>query len=194
MLLYKPPVETLAALADCFERIAFGSMGSFLPSEELAEVLAARNRGDLFIGGTVDRASETVSLWRGNLDSLVVPFSAFPPSGDKISPDFEDFAVTDYGHTIRLGNYEAAGDAILYELDPAYRRRKTKERLQSERTLGASIRRLRKQRGLRREDFAPLAAKTLARIEQGKVNSVHGKTLSTIAKVLGVEPAEIKTY
>ena len=75
-----------------------------------------------------------------------------------------------------------------------YRRRKAKERLKSEQSLGASIRRLRKQRGLRREDFKPLAAKTIARIEQGIVKSVHKRTLKTIARVLGVEPEEIETY
>lgn len=158
------------------------------------KALAAKNRDQLFIGGTVDKASETVTLWRGNLDSLAVPFSAFPPSGDGIAPDFDDFAVTDGGQTVRFGKYEAAADAILYEYDAEYRRQKSKERLASERTLGASIRRLRKQRGLRREDFAPLAAKTLARIEQGRVKSHHAKTLATIAKVLGVKPDELETY
>ncbi|MEX0676682.1 MAG: helix-turn-helix transcriptional regulator [Pirellulales bacterium] len=194
MLLFKPPVETLTALRECFERIAFGPNSGFLPGDDLAEALRAKNRDDLFIGGSVDKASETVTLWRGNLDSLIVPFSAFPASGDGTAPSFSDFSVSDCGNTIRFGNYEAAADSILYEFDPEYRRRKSKERLESERTLGASIRRLRKQRGLKREDFEPLASKTLARIEQGKVKSVHAKTLATIAKVLGVQPEEIEEY
>ena len=194
LLLFTPNVETLATLQECFDRIAFGSGPSFLPGDELAETLAAENRSDLFLGGAVDKASRTVTLWRGNLDSLVVPFSAFPPSGDGVKPNFDDFAVTDYGHTVRFGRYEAAADAILYEFDPAYRRRKAKERRASERSFGAALRRLRKQHGLGRDDFRPLAAKTLARIEQGKVKSVHKKSLATIAKVLGVEPDEIETY
>ena len=194
VLLHKPNIDSFTALRACFHRIAFGSKGSFLPSKELAEALAARNRQDLFIGGTVDPDSETVTLWRGNLHPIVVPLSAFPPSGDGIAPVFDDFAVTDYGHTIKFGSYEAASDAILYEYDPEFRRRKAKERIKSEQTLGASIRRLRKQRGLGREEFSPLAAKTLARIEQNKVKSVHAKTLKIIARVLGVKPEQIESY
>lgn len=194
VLLFRPALDALTALRQCFDPMVFGSDGGFLQGEELGQVLAAENRHDLFIGGTVDEESETVTLWRGNLDSLVVPFSAFPPSGDGISPDFGDFAVADYGQTVRFGEYEAATEAIVYEYDAEYRRRIRKERCASERTLGASIRRLRKQRGLRREDFKPLAEKTLARIEQGLVTSVQKRTLSTIAKVLGVTPQELATY
>lgn len=194
VLLFKPTLAALPALRQCFDPIVFGSDGGFLPSVELGEALAAANRRDLFIGGTADSDSETITFWRGDLDSLIVPFSAFPTSGDGIVPDFGDIAVIDYGQSVRMGPYEAAVGAILYEYDPEYRRRKTKERLRSERTLGASIRRLRKQRGLRRDDFKPLAAKTLARIEQGIVKSVHAKTLATIARALGVKPEELKTY
>jgi DNA-binding Xre family transcriptional regulator len=194
ILLHAPNIESLPALQQCFDRIAFGANSGFLSKGELGEALAAENRGDLIIGGTVDKANKTVTLWRGNLRSLVVPFSAFPRSGDGIDPDFGVFSVTDCGHTVRFGDYEAAADAILYEYAPEYRRRKAKERLKSERGPGASIRRLRKQRGLRREDFAPLSPKTIARIEQGKVKSLHARTLATIAKVLSVDVDEIQHY
>jgi DNA-binding XRE family transcriptional regulator len=194
VMLFKPDLELLPALWTWFDAVAFGSHGGFLPGEEFAAALAADNRDDLFVGGLVDPASETLTLWRGNLASLVVPFSAFPASGDGIKPDFDKFSVADYGHTIRLGEYEAASDAILYEYDADYRRRKAKERIASDKGLGASIRRLRKQRGLTREDFAPLSSKTIARIEQGKVNSIHGKTQATIAKVLRVNPEELESY
>lgn len=194
VMLYKPDLELLPMLWNWFAPVAFGSRGAFLPDRELAEALTANNRDDLFIGGMVNKASETLTLWRGDLHFLVVPFSAFSPSGDGIRPDFENFSVTDYGHTIRLGHYEAASDALLYEYDAEFRRRKAKERIASEKGLGASIRRLRKQRGFGREDFAPLSAKTIARIEQGKVKSIHDKTEATIARVLGVEPEELESY
>jgi hypothetical protein len=194
VLMFTPRVESLPALRQCFDRVVFGENGGLLASDELSEAVSARHRAELFIGGAVDRASETVTLWRGNLESLVVSFAAFPTSGDGIEPDFAAFSITDGGQTVRLGRYEAAADAILYEYDPEYRRQKSKERRASEQTLGASIRRLRKQRGLRREDFEPLAAKTLARIEQGKVTAVHGKTLKTIAAVLGVPEKDLGTY
>jgi DNA-binding Xre family transcriptional regulator len=54
---------------------------------------------------------------------------------------------------------------------------------------------LRKQRGLRREDFEPeLSAKTIARIEQGRVKRIHRKTLGVLAERLSVTPKELASY
>lgn len=185
----------LPALSNCFQRLAYGADDAFLPPDELAAALQAGNHGDLFIGGAVDAASQTATLWRGNLEPLTVAFGAFEKSGDGTKPDFARFAVADYGHTVRLGRYEAATDAILYEFDPEYRRRLLRQRLQSEQSFGASLRRLRKQRGLRREDFAPaVTAKTIARIEQGRVRRVRPRTVEAVARRLRVKPEEIATY
>ncbi len=178
----------------CFKSFVYSMDGGFLPPEELAEALSAENRSDLFIGGTVDSQNKVVTLWRGDLRSLAVPFSAFAPSGDEVKPDFKAFSVTDYGHTVRLGEYEAATDAILYEFDSDYRRTLSKQRRESERSLGAALRRLRRQRGLTQADFVPLAEKTIARIEQGKVARIHPKTLAIIADRLSVAPDEIATF
>jgi DNA-binding Xre family transcriptional regulator len=195
VLIHTMTPQTLAPLANCFKRFAFSTNEGFLPFDELTEALLAANNSDLFVGGNVDRSSKTITLWRGNLESLTVPFSAFGKSGDGTTPDFAKFSITDSGQTIRLGDYEAAADAILYEFDPEYRRRISKQRQESEQSLGASLRRLRKQRGLRREDFGPdLNAKTIARIEQGKVSRIHKQTLEILAEKLQVKPDEIATY
>ncbi len=188
-------MKTIPVLSSLFRRIAFAVDGGFISAEELAQVLEARNRADLLIGGFVNEATRTITLWRGNLGSLTVPCSAFEKSGDGTEPDFNDLLVTDGGQTVKFGNYEAAVDAILYEYDPAYRRALAKRRLQEDRSFGAALRRLRKQRGLRREDFEPdVAAKTIARIEQGKVTRVRKTTLESLAKHLAVEPEEIATF
>ena len=195
LFLHSLAMNTIPALMSCFRRIAFTTDGGFLPAEELAEVLEAENRSDLFIGGNVDNATETITFWRGHLKPLTVPYSAFAKSGDGMDPDFQTFAVIDCGQTVRLGDYEAAVDAILYEYDPAYRRRMSKKRLQEDQSFGASLRRLRKQRGLRRADFAPdVSAKTIARIEQGKVTRIQKKTLDVLAERLAVDPDEIATF
>lgn len=187
--------SSIATLTGSFEHFAFSEDGSFLEPEELAEVLKEEGREDLFIGGSVDKATKTITLWRGNLEALTVPFSAFPKSGDGIKPDFCKFAVIDYGQTIKLGPYEAATDAVLYEYDADYRRRIKKERQATEQSFGASLRRLRKQRGLSREDFAPaVAAKTVARIEQGQVTNVQRRTVKALAARLGVSPGEITSF
>jgi DNA-binding Xre family transcriptional regulator len=195
LLIHSLDPRSVPALTSCFSRFASASNEEFLPPDELAEALDASNSADLFIGGSVDPASQTITLWRGTLEPLTVPFTAFEKSGDGTKPDFTQFAVTDSGQTIQLGDYEAAADAILYEFDPEYRKRINKEREQSEQSFGASLRRLRKQKGLRREDFAPdVAAKTIARIEQGLVQRVQRETLNSIAKRLGVKPEDIETF
>jgi hypothetical protein len=99
-------------------KITFKVDGGFISAEELAEVLKAKNRADLLIGGFVNKTTQTITLWRGNLESLTVPFSAFEKSGEGTVPDFNSFSVIDCGQTIKLGNYEAAVDAILYEYLP----------------------------------------------------------------------------
>jgi DNA-binding Xre family transcriptional regulator len=188
-------MKTIPVLSSLFRRIAFAVDGGFIPAEELAEVLEADNRANLLIGGFVNNSTRTITLWRGNLESLTVPFSAFEKSADGTEPDFNALSVTDCGQTVKLGNYEAAVDAILYEYDPEYRRAISKKRLQEDRTFGAALRRLRKQRGLRREDFEPdVAAKTVARIEQGKVTRIQKTTLESLAKHLSVEPEEIVSF
>lgn len=195
LFLHSLDVKIIPALTSCFRTIAFAPDGGFIPAEELAEVLKALNRSDLFIGGSVDRATETITFFRGDLKPITVPLAAFRKSGAGAEPDFDAFSVIDSGQTVRLGHYEAAVDAILYENDPAYRRRISKKRLQEDRSFGAALRRLRKQRGLRREDFAPeLSAKTISRIEQGRVKRIRQKTLKILAARLAVDPLEIATF
>ena len=196
ILLYRPTLGSFPILSRYFERVAFSLDDGFLPPEELAEVLAADNKAGLFIGGVVDHDTETLTVWRGNLEIFAVPFAAFTSSGDGVMPDFFAFSITDYGHTVRLGAYEAATDALLYEYDPDYRRCIARERRQQEQSFGASLRRLRKQRRLRREDFSPLSPKTIARIEQGEVEPtrIHPRTLSLIANRLAVDSSDIETY
>ena len=62
------------------------------------------------------------------------------------------------------------------------------------RPFGASLMRLRKQRRLRRSDFAPISSKEIARLERNEVAAPHGKTLETIAKRLEVRIEEITDF
>jgi transcriptional regulator with XRE-family HTH domain len=54
--------------------------------------------------------------------------------------------------------------------------------------------RLRKQRRLKRSDFAPVSSKEIARIERNEIDKPHSKTLETIAGRLGVRAEEIDSY
>ena len=165
-----------------------------LDSPELIEVLSTDQKQDLFIGGTVDVEEQAVVLYRGNLDPLVVPLAWFAAGKSSPTADPAQFSVEDSGQTIRLGEFEAAADAILYEFDREYRARRRREALESDDSFGASLRRLRLQKGLSREDFAGVAAKTIARIERNEIQSPHEGTLATIAARLGVAKEELGTF
>jgi hypothetical protein len=190
-----PRPESVPALLGLFHP-AFGLTEGFrwLPGAELVEAITSADAADRLIGGSVDPKAKTLTLLRGDLTALVVPFSIFAKSGDGTAPDFGRLALTDYGRTVALGAYEASADAILYEVDPDYRRRLRRHRRQSERTFGAALMRLRKQRRLRRTDFAPVSAKQVARIERNEVGKPHARTLKVIADRLGVQPEEIGSY
>lgn len=195
LTLHPPRSESIQPLDDLFEPFVWSTGNfSFLPLPELAEVLTDERRGDLFIGGYADPHNQTLTLVRGNLRRLSVPVSLFLPSGTGERADPFRLAFTDGGNTVRLGDYEAAADAILYEADPEYRGRLLAKRRADDKTFGACLRRLRLQRGLRQSDFGEVSAKTLARIERGETGAPHGRTLAAIAERLQVDPKDILTF
>ena len=164
------------------------------PTDELAQILGSADRADLLIGAALARADDVVILYRGNLDPLVVPLRWFRTRPDGPRLDVSDLAVTDFGQTVLLGAYEAATDAILYEFDDEYRQRAKRRQLETDRSLGGALRRLRLQKGLRQSDFPGLTAKEIARIERGEVKKPQQRTLAAIAKRIGVAAKEISTY
>jgi hypothetical protein len=197
VLLVPPPNSALRlALSSWFDRLVIKEEDtSMLPLPELVEVLASKDAAARFIGGSVDKKNDVVALVRGDLRGLVVPLSSFEPSGDGTRPRVNAFHIADYGHTLAFGAYEAAADAILYENDPEHRRKLNQRRAQEERSLGASIRRLRIQRGLAQDAFDGIPAKTIGRIERGEVEQPQKRTLETICKRLGVASVdELRTY
>ncbi len=173
--------------------VSVGGDVPLLASDELAEVLSADNRGDLFVGGAVNRTDEVVVLYRGSFDRLCVPLGWFRRTSD-VEPNFDDFEITDFGQTVRFGDFEASTDAILYDFDSAYRSRARQRQLELDDTFGGSLRRLRELRGIRRSGFSPVSSKEIARIERGEVKKPRKATLRALAKRLGVTPEEISTY
>ena len=191
-----PRPESMPMIRGLFGNI-FGDSPQYrwLPREELLAVLMSDDaQSEVFIAAASDPVTQTVSLLRGDRRSMVVPFSHFKSSGDGIHPDFTQIAVADYGRTVSFGGYEAASDAILYELDPDYRKKLLKKRKEADRSFGASLRRLRKQKRLTQNAFAPLTSKTIARIESNTTGKPQQTTLQVLANRLGVKPEEIETY
>jgi helix-turn-helix protein len=165
-----------------------------LPIDELAEVLGSDKRADLFIGGEVISGRSEILFYRGNLEPITVPLGWFTPRPGSPDPDAAQFAVTGYGQTVCLGDYEASTDAILYEFDEDYRTRAKKRALEQDSSLGGAIRRLRLQKGLRQTDFPGITAKEIARIEKGSLKRPHQETLQKISERTGVPVDQIHTY
>jgi len=126
---------------------------------------------------------------------LVVPLAWFVgQSSSSPKADPQKFQVSDFGQTVKLGEFEAASDAILYEFDSDFRRRRKKELLKEDKSLGASIRRLRLQKNLRRDDFPGISAKTIARIERNEIGAPQAQTLAVIASRLDVKESDLGSY
>ena len=187
--------ETLKQkLSLLFKNLIVAPKNSSLPINEMFEVLSSKISEKYIFTGEVDLANQTIILVRGNLEKLLIPFSAFQTSGDGIKPDFKKFKVTDHGQTIGLGDYEASVESLLYEFDPDFRKQLKKERSKRDRSPGASLRRLRLQKGLMQTDFPGINEKEIGRIERGEVAKPHRSTLEKIAKRLGVEVEDVLSY
>jgi DNA-binding Xre family transcriptional regulator len=166
-----------------------------LPLEEIAEIIASPESEDFFIGAMVDKENGTAILYRGNLDAITLPLTWLEAEPNSTQPDFDDFEITDFGQTVRLGEYEAGTEAILYEFDPLFRRRDKERRLEMDDSFGGALRRLRLQKGLEQSDFSPeISLKEVGRIERGEVDTIHDSTLESLARRLGVAPEGIETY
>ena len=169
-----------------------------LPARELREALEADNRADLLVAASYAPDAGVVTLYRGTLAPLVVPADWFRSVGEATgtAPDLSALAPADHGQTLRLGDAEVSADAVLYEFDADYRRQ-AKERLRRDDGLGASVRRLRKQRGLNQETVAQaagLSRRELGRIERGEVEEPRPATVEQIAHALAVSPADLPSF
>lgn len=163
-------------------------------SKILKTILSVPNRDDLIVGAAYDHGARTVIVYRGNLEPILIPIDWFELTPRGPVPDPGDLAIADYGQTLRLGNYEAATSAILYEFDAEFRRRAKENLIERDDSLGGSIRRLRLQRSMAQSDFPGVATKTLARIESNEVTNPHRSTLAKIARRLGVHVDDIASY
>jgi hypothetical protein len=195
LLLERTQGEAINLAHAHFRFVVSGGDGvRLLPTDELIEVLGSKDAADLFIGGIVLTAQSAILLYRGSLEPISIPMEWFAPRPGSPDPDFSRFSVTDYGQTIRLGDYEAAADAILYEFDEDHRLRAKKRRLEEDESIGGSLRRLRLQKGLRQSDFPGVTAKEIARIEHGKVRNPHQETLRRIADRIGIPVDQLQSF
>ena len=147
-LLVLTPIEEVThhVLSTWFRFVVVRRDGiSLLPPKQLLEVVRAENRDELLIGGAYDSTDRVIVLYRGSVDPIVVPLDWFREHDGQIRANPEKLSVIDYGQTVKLGDYEAGADAILYEFDEEYRKRAKRRLVDSDPSLGGAIRRLRLQ-------------------------------------------------
>ena len=171
---------------------------SLLPKHELEEALRSDERDELAVGVTVDAATDAVVVHRGSLERLVVPSEWFRECArgrEDVAGrfDLEAARPTDYGQTLQFGEFEVAFSAVLHTFDADVRRRQ-RERARDESSFGASVRRLRLQRGLHQGDLPGLSRREVARIERGEVQTPRKATLEKLAAALGVQESELGEY
>lgn len=187
------PLKALPTLEALFKDTIVIPNNTALPLEEILEIINDTNAKNYVIGGQVDEKTRVVTLIRGDLSKLVVPFSIFRPSGIGVKPDFTRFSVEDFGQSIKLGDYEASVDAVFYEFDSLYRRERKAELAKKDKSFGACLRRLRILKNLKQNDFVSVDEREIGRIERGEVHP-RRSTIDKITKVLKVKYTEIETY
>lgn len=182
------------ALRAIFGRVVANPAIRFVGTKVLMAILGASDAVDRFIGALVSETSRSVVLIRGDLRTLAIPLPWFEATPTGVTPDFADVEIIDHGYSVRLGDYEASSDAILYEFDRDFRARERRRRLDMDPSFGAALRRLRLQKGVARSGFPGISEKEIAKIERGEVETPHAGTIRLIAERLGVAPSEVATY
>lgn len=86
---------------------------------KVISLLTYKERYKYIIAAKVDKEKNFLIFVRGNGASGTIDLSFFTPSGTE-TPDFEKLEIIDHGQTIKFGNYEAATDAILEEVERVY--------------------------------------------------------------------------
>ncbi len=167
-----------------------------LPADQMPYALAVpeHRRGNIFVAGKVDLEARVVHLVRGNGQQVTADLGLFHPSGTSLKPDFDKFRLDDGGYAVCFGEYEAAADVVLWELDPEYRKERKQREREVQPGIGGSIRRLRLQRRLTQDDFPGVSRKTIQRIENGEIEKPQKRTLEIVAERLGVAAGDLETY
>jgi hypothetical protein len=90
-----------------------------LTKEELLEAFNAPNRAKLVIGATYSPQKASLTLYTAAFERIEVPTSWFKARPASPPVELSRLAVTDYGQTLRLGEFEVSVDALLADFGPA---------------------------------------------------------------------------
>jgi len=83
----------------------------WLPEAEIDVARVREDRDRLIIGGVVK--FNTIIFMTADFSVINVPKTFFSVSGDGTRPNFSRMKITDFGHTVSFGKYEAASSHII---------------------------------------------------------------------------------
>ena len=98
-----------------------------LKDSESKNILDKQARlGDRVMAVAIDAKDEAVVVVTGRLKKGSDSFSNFQVSGNGKKPDFTRPSVSDWGWTVKLGQYESAAEAILWDFKDSMRKKRQK--------------------------------------------------------------------
>lgn len=90
---------------------------AYLDKEQMLHAISADNAFERFIFGAYDAPNHELVLVTAESRAVRAPMSIFKSAPGNPVPDPHRLGIADWGVTIVLGEYEAASDAILHEVD-----------------------------------------------------------------------------
>lgn len=187
-------IELSKAIEDLFHEIfrkVADIQDRYLHNEELVDVLRSENKEELAIGAAFDKTLQIVTLTKGDLTKIAVPYSFFYNVSEKLKID--SLELSDFGQTIKFGKIEISFDSVLYEYSEEYRKKLIKKRRTENRSFGACLRRYRQLKEIKQSDFKAITEKEIGRIENEKVMP-HKSTIKSIIEELGITEEDLLTY
>ena len=133
-----------------------------------------------------------VVVTKADFSKLVVKMASLHTNENGPKPRFDNIEVIDFGNAIRFGQYEASMRSLLYQNDHEYRLEQKKQRLVTERSFGACLRRYRLLKSMDQTDFSSVSEKTIRRIEEGC--DPKESTKDKILNELGVKLDDLLSY
>ena len=154
-------------------------------AKRLCEAIHAAESARL-IGAVPDLALAALTVFRADLSAICLPAHWFEQSGDNGLNDIRALKLEEDGSVVKIGSRRWQSHQIISSFDANFRRTLRRLELTQNDSLGALIRRTRKERRLGREEFPGIDAKTIARIERNEIMRPQRETLRLIAQTLGI--------
>lgn len=186
VVLFCPRPQIVPGLLRSLDRVIYVDAGAACTPEQTIEILHTPDRRERIVGALADRGTATVTFWCGDLQPLVVGAGWIRAKTGVGRIASDRLRIMDMGKTVAVGESRLLAEEIRCDFDAVFRREFRRRQWATDDSLGSKVRVLRRQLGLRREDFPGVDAKTVARIERNEIRRPQRETLRLMAQTLGL--------